>query len=280
MCAANAVASRTRAPGPASLYAQLARRAFHRASTYRGATFAGVFTNSVFGFLRVYVLLAVLHARPGTGGFDDTDAITFTFLTQGLLAVSFAFAELDIATRIRSGDIVSDLYRPVDFQGYWLATDVGRIGFTMVFRGIPPVLVGALAFHLRLPDSPLTWCAFAVSVWLGALIAFAIRFTASLAGFWLLDARGVWQITSLVSTFLAGFMVPLTFLPDAAARVAAWLPFAGFAQLPAEVFLGKHDAVADVVSVLGRQTAWVVALLLLGRAVNRRALRKVVVQGG
>ena len=31
-------------------------------STYRGATFAGVFTNTVFGFILAYVLLAVFRA--------------------------------------------------------------------------------------------------------------------------------------------------------------------------------------------------------------------------
>jgi hypothetical protein len=44
---ASAVPSRPRAP---ELWLQLVRRSFHRMSTYRGATFAGLFTNGVFGF--------------------------------------------------------------------------------------------------------------------------------------------------------------------------------------------------------------------------------------
>jgi ABC-2 type transport system permease protein len=281
MWAASAVVSRPRARTSAQLWWQLARRSFHRSSTYRGATFAGAFTNTVFGFLRVYILLAVLEVRPGTGGFDAIDAVTFTFLTQGLLAVSFALGgDTDIATRIRTGDVVSDLYRPVDFQGYWLATDLGRAAFTMLFRGIPPLAFAALFFELRLPSSAMTWIAFVASVWLGAVVAFAIRFASSLSGFWLLDARGVGQITSLVTLFFSGVTIPLTFLPDTAARVVAWLPFAGLAQLPAEVFLGKHDGALHLLSVLGRQAVWAVVLLALGRAITRRAFHKVVVQGG
>lgn len=52
MRSASAVLSRPRAPGEIALWWQVARRSFHRMSTYRGATAAGVFTNSVFGFLR------------------------------------------------------------------------------------------------------------------------------------------------------------------------------------------------------------------------------------
>jgi ABC-2 type transport system permease protein len=278
MCAANAVASRPRAS--AQLWWQLARRSFARSTTYRGATFAGVFTNTVFGFLRVYVLLAVVHARPGTGGFDDTDAITFSFLTQGLMAVCFAMSSEWIGERIRSGDIVSDLYRPVDFQAYWLSTDLGRSAFLFAFRSVPPMLVGAAAFHLRTPSSLAQWLAFAASAALVVPIAFSLRFCASMTGFWLLDARGVWQITTLVTMFCAGFMVPLTFLPDGLAHVAVWLPFAGLAQLPAEVFLNKHVGIAAIASVLARQVGWGIALLALGRLIATRAFRKVVVQGG
>ena len=106
------------------LYAELAKRSFRRWSTYRAATVAGIFTNSVFGFIRASVLLAVLEARPGAGGLDATGVITYSFLTQSLLAAADVFGgDQEIATRVRTGDIVGDLYRPVDFQAWWLAAD-------------------------------------------------------------------------------------------------------------------------------------------------------------
>jgi ABC-2 type transport system permease protein len=277
---ASALFSRPRAPGAIALYAQLARRSFRRMTTYRGATFAGVFTNTVFGFLRAYVLLAVLEARPGTGGFDAADAITYTFVTQGMLATVYAFGENDIANRIRTGDVVADLYRPVDFQGYWLATDLGRAAFHAIFRGVPPTLVGALAFGIRLPPTAWIFLAFMVSVALAVVVSFGIRFLVSLTGFWLLDTRGVWQIVSITSVFLAGLAIPLSFFPDSVATVARWLPFASIAQLPLEIFLGKHGALLDVAGLLVRQASWAIVLLAAGRVVGARAYRKVVVQGG
>jgi ABC-2 type transport system permease protein len=277
---ASAVVSRPRAPGAIALYAQLARRSFRRMTTYRGATFAGVFTNTVFGFLRAYVLLAVLDARPGVGGFDASDALTYTFVTQGLLATVYAFGDTDIANRIRTGDVVADLYRPVDFQGYWLATDIGRAGFHAIFRGVPPVLIGAIAFDLRWPPTAAMRLAFAVSLVLAVVVSFGLRFLVSLTGFWLLDTRGVWQIVSITSMFLAGLTIPLSFLPDALATVARWLPFASIAQLPIELFLGKHRALVDIVGILARQAMWASVVLGAGRLLGARAYRKVVVQGG
>ena len=58
---------------------EVATRAYRRQATYRGATFAGVFTNTVFGFILAYVLLAVYQQRSTIGGFTSVDAVTFTF---------------------------------------------------------------------------------------------------------------------------------------------------------------------------------------------------------
>ncbi|HEX5947073.1 MAG TPA: hypothetical protein VFY82_12380 [Acidimicrobiales bacterium] len=68
---------------------QVARRSFRRWSTYRAATVAGVVTNTVFGYLRAYVLVAVAAAGGGTvGGWDERTLVTFSFMTQALLTAA------------------------------------------------------------------------------------------------------------------------------------------------------------------------------------------------
>src|SRR5688500_8900772 len=106
------------------LYYEVARSTFRRVTTYRGATFAGVVTNTVFGFILTYVLLAVFRERGTVGGFDATDAATFVFVTQGMLMVVGIFGNFEIAERIRTGDVAVDLCRPYDFQVWWL--EIGR----------------------------------------------------------------------------------------------------------------------------------------------------------
>lgn len=259
-------------------YCQVGRRSFQRFSTYRGATAAGVFTNTVFGFLKVYVLLAVYRQRTTVGSFDAVDVVTFTFLSQGMLAAIGGFSDMGLAARIRTGDVVSDLYRPLHFQSYWLSQDAGRMAFQLLARGIPPVAIGALWFPIRLPASARTWAAFALSLALAGLVSFHLRFLLSLTGFWLLDNRGAWQVGGLVLTFFSGFVVPITFFPSWLATVARALPAASTLQLPAELFLGQHAGATA--AVLAQQAVWAAALLALGEMVAGRAFRKVVVQGG
>ncbi len=257
---------------------EIARRSFRRFSTYRAATFAGVVTNTSFAFLKASVLVAVIGA--GTvGGLDATAAVTFTFVVEGLAIVANPFGEFGLEPRIRSGDVVIDLYRPVDVQRYWFAQEAGRAGFQVLWRGVPPFLIGALAFELTVPDDVGTWAAFVVSAALAFVVAFAMNFLVQLVAFWIVDSRGAEQLSVAVTMFFSGFIVPLTLFPEWLGSVARALPFAAILQLPGEIFLGHHRG-GDLLGTLALQAGWAVALLVAGRVVLARATRRVVVQGG
>lgn len=260
-------------------YLQLARRNFQRYTTYRGATFAGVFTNTVFGFFMAYIFLALYRHRTSIGGLDAIDVVTYTFVSQGLLATTAVFGQSEITDRIRTGDIVSDLYRPLHFQTYWASRDLGRAAFQALFRGIPPFLVGSLVFHLRLPPTAEAGAAFVVSLVLAVEVGFAYGLLISLSGFWLIDTRGPAQVAVFVMQFFSGSIVPVSFFPGFLHSLAEVLPFSSIIQLPIEVFLGLHPG-ASVFGVLGRQLGWVAGLMVLNEWVAARALRRVVVQGG
>lgn len=262
------------------LYWQIARRGYRRYATYRAATAAGVFTNSVFGFLRAYVFIE-LFAVAGTsvGGFTLRDTLTYTFITQGLLMAIYMWGWWDIALSIRTGDVVTDLFRPFDYQLYWLAQDLGRAVYHFVFRGIPPFLVAAFVFTLHIPTSPVTWVAFLLSVFLAVCVSFAIRFIANLSAFWLLDYRGVGNLLYAAWTFLGGFIVPVAFFPEPLQTVARVLPFSSTIQTPIEVYLGRAQG-AELIGALVLQALWALGLLACGRVLLGAATRRVVTQGG
>jgi ABC-2 type transport system permease protein len=259
------------------LYAWIAAYAFRRYSTYRVAALSATFTNTVFGFLRAGVLMTLWHARPSLGGYDVTDAVTFSFLTQAMIEPVRIFGgSLDLTERIRTGDVSIDLHRPADLQAWWLADDLGRAAFALLSRGLPPMLGGALVFSLRWP-APATWPAFAGAVLLAVLVSFGLRYLVSLSVFWLHDARGIHAISLIVSMFFSGLIVPLTIFPGLLGTVAHALPWAALVQLPADVYLGRRT---DILDVYAFQAAWAVALLAAGRLLTLGARRKLVVNGG
>ncbi|HEY8458055.1 MAG TPA: ABC-2 family transporter protein [Actinopolymorphaceae bacterium] len=264
------------------VYAAIALRTFRRYTTYRAATAAGVFTNTIFGVILAYTYIALWEAKPGLGGYDVPQALTYVWLGQSLLAPMAFFGggfEQEFGERIRKGDIAIDFYRPVDMQIWWLAVDAGRAAFQLLGRGIIPTLVGALIFPLALPRSPLTWLAFFTTVALGLVVSYAIRYIVALLGFWLLDLRGVQTAAGIIGSFMSGMLLPLTVFPGGMADFMQAMPWSCGLQIPADVLMGKHQGV-ELFQVFAFQAMWAVVLLLAGRALTAVATSKVVVQGG
>ena len=258
---------------------EVAKRSYRRVASYRGATVARIFTNTVFGFINAYVLLAVFRNRPNIDGLDAREAVTFVFVAQAFLIVVGAFSVLDIATRIRTGDVVDDFTRPVDMQAWWLAMDLGRAAYQTLFRSLPPLLIGAIAFDLVLPRSPAQWLAFLAAMVLAVILSFAWRFIVSFAAFWLIDERGAVQLSTMAALFFSGFAVPLQLFPDGLETLARALPFAAYVQVPIEVFINERTG-GELAGAFAQQLAWIAVLIGAGRLVMAAATRKVVIHGG
>jgi ABC-2 type transport system permease protein len=264
------------------LHVAIATRAFRRYSTYTAATLAGVFTNSVFGIIYSYAYLALWAQRPGAGGYDATDAVTYVWIGQALLmtvALWGGGTTDDLAERIRTGDVAIDLYRPVGLLGWYLAADLGRAAYHFLARGLGPTVIGWVLFDIRLPDTSAAAVGFLVSLVLAILTSFAIRFLVASTAFWLLDQTGVKVMSGAFAIFFSGMALPLVIFPEPWRSIALALPWASYLQTPADIWLGKREGL-DLLLGLGQQAAWIVVLLLACQGVLRLATRKVVVQGG
>ncbi len=267
------------------LYPAVAAGGFRRYATYGTATAAGVFTNTVFGFILAYTYIALWDERPGLGGYDQAQALTFVWVSQSLLAagalIGGGFQE-EVQERIRTGDIAVDLYRPADLQLWWLAADLGRAVFQLLGRGVVPLLAGAVVFRLALPADPLRWLLFLVSVLLGLVVSFAVRYLLALTAFWLMDGAGINLMATVVSIFFSGMLLPLTVFPGGFGELVRVLPWAAMLQVPLDVLMGRHAGAGagGVLRALGFQAGWALVLLAAGRLVQSAATRKVVVQGG
>lgn len=258
---------------------ELAVRGYRRYAAYPAATWAGILTNTVFGFIQAYVLLALFQTRDDIGGYDSADTLTYVWLTQAMLATVGIFADPIFAQRIQRGDVATDLIRPVHPLRAGLSTDLGRALYHALFRGVPPLVVGAIVFDLTAPSNPLVWVVFLVSVALAIAVSFAFRFLYNLAAFWLLDYRGAMRIAVAIAAFFSGFLIPVRFFPEWLQTVAYATPFPSILQLPIDVFVGVSTG-TELVGTLAMQLGWLVALLTACHVTFSRGTRKLVVQGG
>jgi ABC-2 type transport system permease protein len=261
------------------LFFEIARRSFARHLTYRAAAVAGLATNFFFGLLRAAVLLALFGEAQEVAGYTQRDAVTYTGLTQAVIAYLGIFGWYDLMRAVHSGEVAADLLRPLNLFTLWLAHDLGRALAALLLRGLGIMLLYALVFDLSAPVGPLAWLALLVAVALSWLVSFAFRFLVNLAAFWTPNALGIGRFFFYLGLFLSGFLMPLDLFPDWLQRAAAVTPFPYMLDTVVGIYLGVTGP-SELLGALLLQLAWVLGMMVAAQLLLRSAVRRLVVLGG
>lgn len=259
---------------------RIALAAFRQYSTYRMATAAGVFTNTVFGFIRASIMLAAIESAGGElRGYDALQAATFVWLGQALLAPIEAFGTRELAERIHQGDVAVDLLRPMNLLRILYAQKLGRSAFLLLARGLPPLAVGALTTGIAVPRDPATVLLGSLSLLLAITLAFLGDALVNLSAFALVQTRGIAVLYTAVMNLLSGFLVPIAWFPDWLLALARATPFPAMLQTPIDVLSGRISPAAAL-PLIAHQVLWIALLALIAQAMLSRGTRRLEVQGG
>jgi ABC-2 type transport system permease protein len=261
------------------LFWELVKISFQRQLSYRAAALAGLATNFFFGMLRAAVLTALYGTRQEVAGISLEGAVTFTGLTQAVIAFLSLFSWYEVMYSVYSGDISSDLLKPMNYYGFWLAKDLGRAIAGLLMRGVPMMLAYALLFGITLPRDIVQWLALGLALALSWLTSFSWHFLLNLAAFWTPNALGIGRFGFSLTWFLSGFLMPLRLFPEWFVRLCYLTPFPHMVNTIVEVYLDVVSGPALVEALLG-QFLWVLILIGAGQLVLRAGMRQLVIQGG
>ena len=264
----------------ARVYWRLLVAGFRRQSAYRLAALGGLVANVTFGLLKVAILFATVRAAGGElHGYDTASMSTYVWLSQGLLGSVNLMGRTDLALRVKDGQVAVDFLRPVDLQAATLATEAGMSLFALIPRGLPSVLLGALVVGMRMPSNPVFYLLGTASLLLGIVISAATVYLVAVAGFWLVETRGLQILYMLTSGFLGGLYVPLALFPGWLRAVAEATPFPSIMMYPIDVLSGFGGA-AEAARLVLAQLAWLAGMAAVGQALTRAGRRRLEVQGG
>lgn len=261
------------------LFWELLKLSLQRQFTYRAANIAALLTNTFFGFLRASVMVALYGSRDVVMGMSLQAAITYTGLSQAVIGYLAVFGWYELMNSVNSGDVGSDLLKPIRLFWLWLARDIGRATGSFIMRSLPIMGLYALLFDITYPTSMVHWLALIVSLILGLLVGFAFRFLVNLAAFWTPNATGIGRMAFGTVWILSGFFMPLRFFPDWFITFANCTPFPSMVNTTIEVYLGLLSG-KELAIALGQQLFWLVALFAAAEFTLRAGVRRLVVQGG
>ena len=270
-------------------YAAGFRSRFLQMLQYRTAALAGFVTQCWWGAIKV-MILAAFFAGAGSGDalpMSLAEAITYTWLAQGLLVLMPWSGDPEIAQSVRSGAVAYDRLRPVDAYGLWFARSTGWIAARLLPRVALMLACAALLLPLAgLPEwawqPPAGWLAglaFAVSGLLALLLSAALVMLLNIATVAALNERGINTLAAPLVIVLSGNLLPLALFPDPWQWALLLQPFAGLMDIPARLYFG-HWRGLEAAAALLLQTLWTVLLIAAGRAALRRTMQRLEVQGG
>lgn len=264
-------------------YIAIFRIRFANSLQYRVAALAGIATQFAWGIMELLAFSAFYKANPAAFPMEFSQLVSYLWLQQAFLALFMVwFFEVEIFNSISSGEIAYELARPMDLYNRWFCQSAANRLSKAVLRCLPILIVAFLVpapFKMSLPQNGLQLILFLASVALGLGVVVAFSMLVYISTFYTLSPMGVRIISAVLADFLAGGAVPLPFFPLGFRELAELLPFAAMQNMPLRIYSGNITSISAL-SGIGLQIFWLVILTVIGKLMMKKALRKVVVQGG
>ena len=206
-------------------------------------------------------------------GFTGGTILTYfvvSFLIQSIIPRWIA---MEIGWGVKRGEIINVFLKPIGFRKYYLLYAFGDVIFTLIFMGLPIMLIAFLSASL-VPCGNILFFMFSLILSYG--IAFNLFYLVGLISFVTTNIWGIFLTFDLVNLFLSGALLPLQFMPRWLVMVIKILPFRYIVDFPISVWLtGKTDINEIFIQIL-----WFVLLSIITNFVYRRAISRLDIFGG
>jgi ABC-2 type transport system permease protein len=264
------------------VYLSFLLNAFQTAIAYRVNIFFEFLNKIIALFIEVAIWRALYHGitevSTSVGAVSLRDMVTYAIISTGL-SIFIANTNINkINLKINNGQIAIDLIRPINFQIYLFSEMLGQILYDIVIKLIPLIMISILLFGIYF-SGPLPLLLFVISVINAVLLNFIITYIIGLLAFWYTQA---WQLDYLfqyVMIFLSGAWIPLWFFPGILRDIIDFLPFNLIYYVPLTIYLHKISYGVSWLLII-KQLVWLFIFVMVEKVVWKKAVKKIVVQGG
>ena len=263
------------------------RARFQLMLQYRAAALAGFATQCWWGGIRIMVFAAFYGVNAAAAPISLSNAVTYVWLGQALLALLPWVADPEIGHAVRTGGVGYDRLRPLDAYGYWYARTLGwmlaralpRAVLMLLAAGIIMPLIGLGDWSWRPPSGVMAALLFVPAFALMTALGAAVLMVANIVVAASLNERGVNAVLTPLVVVFSGSLLPLNFFPDAVRPYLHVQPLAGLVDIPFRIYFADLQGVAALQG-LALQAAWTLVLVGIGRIAMERMMRQLEMQGG
>lgn len=251
---------------------------------YKVAALAGIFTQFAFGFMYIMLFTSFVN-NSGSSDMSSNQIVTYIWLQQAFY-IMFAFWSIDkeIFESISSGNLAYELVKPVKLYNIWFAKTLAfKLGKT-ILRIVPIFLICTLPFfgEFRMA-APVSIIAV---IWFVITIVFSIiLFLSYIMIIYVLTIRsisplGVRITFALIGDFFSGGLIPIPLMPETVKAILRFTPFYYIQNIPYNIYNGYISGNLEIIKIIGIQIFWITILIVFGKWVMNKSMKKIVIQGG
>lgn len=249
-----------------------------------------------FNFLSIAIVYflwrAVFQSTEGglqsgmVGSYSFSSMILYIFLNVIVANLTYVECSDSIADDIQDGSIAMRLIKPLSYRGQLFFVGLGNLIISLLFFALPfTVILLALGKVMGITGfSTNIWSIllFIVSLFLGCIVRYFVSFCFGMIIFFTINSFGVWQLREAIERILSGALVPIALFPGWMQVVCNFTPFCQYGYVPVAIFLGENVGFSLTQSLIsvGIQLAWAIALGILSDLLWRKAIKRVIIQGG
>ena len=250
---------------------------------YRAAAFAGMSTQVFFGFVYVSIYVAFYESGSGNLPMKLTELVSYVWLGQSLFALVYLwYKDKDILNLIKSGNIAYELCRPQDLYLMWASKILGERLSNAALRFLPVIIFALILpspYNLDLSITLPRLSLFIIAMILSIILMTVLTLFYHVICLFTLDEKGVVNIFMVISDILSGMVIPIPFFPKYLQNISNILPFRYITDFPFRLYVG-NISIDQALNGIIIQIIWIIILILLGRLITNKALKKAVIQGG
>jgi len=170
------------------------------------------------------------------------------------------------------------LLKPVDIQIQLFYESIGRSIYKLLTNALPAIGIMLIFVPELSQNGILTILQFLVILLFSYIFTFYFELILGIMSFYTVSIWGIQSFKYVVMAILAGKIMPITLYPEVFKKIVNFLPFKIIYFTPLEFFIGKSNYSFSF--ILGYQFVWIIILYFLYRLVYRKALKKLIIQGG
>lgn len=248
---------------------------------FRGSLIITLLGNIIYLVIIYNLWQAIFASSPAATvkGMTFTDTLVYLALAMTIFNFMNLFIVWDMSRQIQTGQMVSNLLKPIEFRTYLFFSSLGSVIIQFFSIFIPTFVIiniitnGAISIGINL-------LFFIPGLVLGLVINYFIDFFVGTICLYTESTWGINIAKEVIVLLLSGAMIPIAFFPDILRKISSFLPFQAIYNMPLRLLIENQLSATERISMISTQLIWAALFFVISGLFWKKSIKVITINGG